>query len=105
MSAVLPSSGRPRRALAVAVMLWSSRSSPRSIASNTSSADMILVVLAMDSSSWQFLSYSIVPVSASTSRAALARMSGSSSAEAGTVSKPHRVSADKKTAIKRRIFM
>ena len=56
MSAVLPSSGRPRRAVAVAVTCWSSRSSPRSMASKTSRADMILVVLAMDSSSWIFLS-------------------------------------------------
>ena len=56
MSAVLPSSGRPRSALAVAVTLWSRRSSPRSIASKISRADMILVVLAMDSSSWLFLS-------------------------------------------------
>ena len=56
MSAVLPSSGRPRRAVAVAVTCWSSRSSPRSMASKTSRADMILVVLAMDNSSWIFLS-------------------------------------------------
>ena len=56
MSAVLPSSGRPRSALAVAVTLWSRRSSPCSIASKISRADMILVVLAMDSSSWLFFS-------------------------------------------------
>ena len=105
MSAMLPSSTMPFMADSVAVMLWSIRSWPRSTASSTSRALMTLVILAMGSSWWMFLSYRTVPLSASTRMAALARMSGSSSASACGVSRVHSRQVTKKTDKKRRIFI